>query len=118
VEAAYVAMATPPADPTSVADASPAPAAPAAAAADEAFGDDRPDSAPPADDVSEKMDEFRSWVAGCKTKRELQDGMRPWQEFVRIHASEPINDVRFNKGGKLAAEMSNLYATRKGEVPA
>ena len=66
----------------------------------------------------EKMDEFRAWVAGCKTKRELQDGMRPWQEFVRIHASEPIYDVRFNKGGKLAAEMSNLYATRKGEVPA
>lgn len=104
--------------PTPPADASPVPAGSVAAAADEGFGDDPPDAAPPADDVAAKMAEFRAWVAGCKTKRELSDGMRPWHNFVKQMASEPNYDVRFNKGGELAEEMSGIFSKRKAEVPA
>lgn len=81
------------------------------------FGDDPVDSAPPTvADLAAQLAEFRGWLAGCKTHRDLQAGFPKWKGWCKTRVES--GDDRFTKTGAGTEAMQVAYATRKSELPA
>lgn len=86
-----------------------APAAPA----DDGFGDDPVDSTPP---TADKLADFYTWLAECKTQRDLQEGLGKWRMWSQDQSK--AGDASFSKTGESTIAMQTAYGKRKGEVPA
>jgi hypothetical protein len=82
------------------------------------FGPDEDpvDSAPAADPVAAKLEEYKAFLAGCKTQREMQSGFPQWRVWT-VDMSK-AGDARFLKDGELTKLITKLWGERKAELPA
>lgn len=81
------------------------------------FGAEDPaDSAPAADPVAAKLEEYKAFLAGCKTQREMQSGFPQWRVWT-VDMSK-AGDARFHKDGEMTKLITKLWGERKAELPA
>jgi hypothetical protein len=82
------------------------------------FGPDEDpvDSTPAADPVAAKLEEYKAFLAGCKTQGEMQKGFPQWRVWT-VEMSK-AGDARFHKDGELTKLITKLWGERKSELPA
>lgn len=67
-----------------------------------------------AQDVEHKFDEFRAFLASCRSRREMSLGRAKWDSWAINRAAN--GDARFRVGGELAKKMGELWDARKKQL--
>jgi len=78
--------------------------------------EDPADSTPAADPVAAKLEEYKAFLASCKTQREMQSGFPQWRVWT-VDMSK-AGDTRFLKDGEMTKLITKLWGERKAELPA
>lgn len=64
--------------------------------------------------VEDKFDEFRAFLAGCRSRREMSLGRAKWDSWAINRAAN--GDSRFRVGGELAKKMGDMWDARKKQL--
>lgn len=64
----------------------------------------------------ETLADYHSWLASCKTQRELAAGKAKWMAWSKEKGTAGVHG--FEKGGHIAKQMQIDFATRNSQVPA